>query len=222
MTYQAPQPSKRQLAMCAHDVRGALTVIAGYVSLLRRADLDDTERAQALDGIEKAIFRADALLGDALSGRVPTAQGVERVDITQIAQQAVADARAAWSRDVRFEATAHPQVDADPIALARSLENLLSNAAKYAPDGPIDVIVRADESSAIVEVADRGPGIPAEESEHVLAPFARLDRDAETPGSGLGLTVVQSMAARVGGLVEVLQRDGGGAVIRIELPLARD
>lgn len=222
MTYQAPQPSKRQLAMCAHDVRGALTVIAGYVSLLRRDDLDESERIQALDGIEKAIFRADALLGDALSGRIPTAQGIERVDIAQIARQAAADARAAWGRDVRFDARAEPSVNADPIALARSLENLLSNAAKYAPEGPIDVTVSAEESVAVIEVADRGPGIPEEEREHVLAPFARLDRDADTPGSGLGLTVVQSMTARVGGIVEVLAREGGGTTIRVELPLIND
>jgi two-component system OmpR family sensor kinase len=220
VTIQANQPSREQLAVCAHDVRGALTVINGYVSMLRRAGLSDQERARALEGIEKAVFRADALLGDALMGRVPTSQGIERVDLVALADQAVADAQAAWNRDVTLEVSWRPFVDADPISLARALENLLSNAAKYAPEGQIDVTVGVASEAAVIEVSDRGPGIPEDEREHVLEPFARLDRDAETPGSGLGLTVVRSAMERMGGEVRVLERDGGGTTFRLELPLA--
>jgi len=205
--------------VCAHDVRGALTVIAGYVSILRSGTLTGDDRQQALDGIEKAIFRADSLLGDALSGRLPSTQGAERIDLTEIASQAVADARAAYTRDVVLRASGNPAVEADPIALARALENLLSNAAKYAPDGPIDVTVSASGEVAAIEVADRGPGIPEGEREHVLEPFARLDRDTDQPGSGLGLTVVAGAAARAGGTVKVTAREGGGTVVRIEMPL---
>jgi signal transduction histidine kinase len=219
VTVESPGPSREQLAVCAHDVRGALTVIAGYLSLLRRGDLDTEEVEQAFDGIEKAILRADSLLGDALSGRLPSPHGAERVDLVALAGQAVADARAAWSREVMLHATRHPHVQADPIALARALENLLSNAAKYAPEGLIDVVVDERDGSAIVEVADRGPGIPEDEREHVLQPFARLDRDTNQPGSGLGLTVVASAAARSGGTVTVHARDGGGTTVRIEMPV---
>jgi len=220
VTIRAPQPSREQLAVCAHDVRGALTVIAGYVSMLRRADLSTEERVRALDGIEKAIFRADALLGDALMGRVPAAQGLERVDLAALADQSVADARAASGRDVILDAPSHPFVEADSVSLARALENLLSNAAKYAPDGPIEVRVDVAGATAVVEVSDRGPGIPEDEREHVLEPFARLDRDVDTPGSGLGLTVVRSAMERMKGTVRVLSREGGGTTFRLELPLA--
>ncbi len=218
---QVPRPSREQLAVCAHDVRGALTVIAGYVSMLRREDLSARDRAQALDGIEKAIFRADALLGDALMGRVPTAEGVERVDLAALADQAAADARAAWRRDIVLHTSGQPFVAADPISLARALENLLSNAARYAPEGQIDVSVSVGSGSmAFVEVSDRGPGIPEDERERVLEPFARLDRDLDTPGSGLGLTVVRSAAERAGGNVRAIEREGGGTTFRLELPLA--
>jgi len=219
MTVQSPQPSPEQLALCAHDVRGALTVIAGYVSILRHTDLSAEERARVLDGIEKAVFRADGLLGDALCGRVPAVQGVEPVDVVALAEQAAADARAAWSRDVRVDAADPVVVEGDPIALARALENLLSNAAKYAPTGPIDISASSEDGTAVIEVSDRGPGIPAEEREHVLEPFARLDRDVEQSGCGLGLTVVSTAVQRVGGVVKVLARDGGGTTVRIELPL---
>ena len=114
-----------------------------------------------------------------------------------------------------------PFVAADPISLARALENLLSNAARYAPEGQIDVSVSVGSGSmAFVEVSDRGPGIPEDERERVLEPFARLDRDIDSPGSGLGLTVVRSAAERAGGTVCAVERDGGGTTFRLELPLA--
>jgi two-component system sensor histidine kinase TctE len=80
--------------------------------------------------------------------------------------------------------------------------------------------VSAQGGDAVIEITDRGPGIPEEERDFVLKPFARLDRDADTPGTGLGLTVVRSVAERMGGRVAIHGRDGGGTVVRVELPLA--
>lgn len=219
MTTQAPHPSSEQLAVCAHDVRGALTVIAGYVAMLRRGDLSADEQLLALAGIEKAVFRADALLGDALSGRPQTAHGFEAVNVGDLAAQAVADARAAFGREVALDSVPGLVVTGDPIALARTLENVLSNAAKYAPHGPIDVRVAQQGRSVVMDVADCGPGVPEDEREHVLEPFARLDRDVDSPGTGLGLTVVHSVMERMGGSVRILERDGGGAIVRMEMPL---
>ncbi len=127
---------------------------------------------------------------------------------------------AATQREVRVEIAGNPVVSADPVALHRMLDNLLGNAAKYAPTGPIDLRVSEEGERVAIEVADRGPGIPAEERERVLEPFARLDRDTDSPGSGLGLTVVRSVAESAGGRVEVRGRDGGGTVVRVELPSA--
>jgi len=217
---ERPTPTREQLALCAHDLRGALMVIAGYVELLRRDDLTAEDRSTALAGIDAAIGRADALLADTLSGAVRAQPNTEPVHLAAIAEQAAADARAATGREVVFSASGDPVVTGDAMALHRMLENLLANAAKYAPSGPIEIGVTEEGALAVIEVADRGPGIPADERDFVLKPFARLDRDLDTPGSGLGLTVVRSGAERMGGHVEIRGRDGGGALFRIELPLA--
>lgn len=212
------QPTREQLAVCAHDLRGILTVIAGYADLLRRDDMTEQERVDALDGIDAAIKRADRLLGDTLAGRVTEHAFRERVDIASAAEQAAADARASSGRDIPLMIEDRPSVDGDSLAVERMLENLLNNAVKYAPTGPIELHVSEVGGLATIRVSDQGPGIPSEERERVFEPFARLDRDLAAPGSGLGLTVVRSAAERMGGRVFVDERDGGGAVVRVELP----
>ncbi len=220
MATERPTPTREQLAVCAHDLRGSLTVIAGYVELLRRDDLTAQDRSAALAGIDAAIGRADALLADTLAGTVRTHPDLEPVRLAAIAVRAAADARVATGRDVVFSASGDPVVKGDELALHRMLENLLANAAKYAPDGPIELNVTSEAGLAVIEVVDHGPGIPEAERDYVLRPFARLDRDLGTPGTGLGLTVVRSGAERMGGHVEIRGGDGVGAVMRIELPLA--
>jgi len=220
------------LALCAHDLRGILTVIAGYSALLRRDDLSSSDREAAHDGIDAAIARADALVGDTLSGRVSAHRMRQRVDLHEVVTRAVADARVATGREVTLTSDngvrsdtgesppTHAVVGADPVALARVLENILSIAAKYAPGGPLDVTLTASGAEFVVEIADRGPGIPAPERDAVFEPFFRLERDAEKPGTGLGLVVVRGAIESAGGRVDLLERDGGGTVVRVTLPRA--
>lgn len=222
MTDDRTRPSAQDLAICAHDLRGALTVIAGYTALLGRDDLTATERAEAVDGIDAAIRRADALVTKTLEGAGADEERGEAVDLAQVALRAAADARAAHGREIRVEAASGVRVRGDEQALTRMLENLLGNAAKYALAGPIDVVVLGDGEHAVLQVLDRGPGIPEDSRESVLEPFTRLERDAEKPGSGLGLTAVTSVAERHGGRVTISARDGGGAAISVTFPAARD
>lgn len=230
----SPKPDPRDLshaeiALFAHEFRGALTVVAGYAALLRHP-LDEREKAAALDGIERAVARADSMCSDALEGRAPMparSRISEHVPIAELAEQAVADQRSATGRDVtlRVEPSAKELVViGDRGALARVLDNLVGNAAKYSPvDSPVDVCVERESrpflgDAAILEVADRGDGIPADMHERIFEPFERLARDEPKPGTGLGLAVVKNVVTAHEGRVRVLDRDGGGTVIRIELP----
>lgn len=220
MTEERPLPTAEELALCAHDLRGTLTVIAGYSTLLGRDDLTDAERTEAVEGIEAAIRRADALVTSTLSGDDSLKPAFdEMVDLASVALRAAADARAAFHRDVLVEASRDAVVEGDEQALTRMLENLLGNAAKYAPSGPIEVRVLSDAEYALVEVLDRGPGIPEADREAVLEPFTRLERDAGSPGSGLGLTAVRSVAERHRGSVTVHGREGGGTIVTVSLPV---
>lgn len=215
-------PSAEDLALCAHDIRGALTVIAGYTTLLRRDTITARERTAALDGIEHAIERIDRLISEALLGSIERPVGEhELIDVGELAEQAAADARAAYRREIRVTHAGRALVAGDATALARALENLLSNAARYAPEGPIDVTVSVAGPTVAIEVADRGPGISPEDREAAFQPFVRLGQDETVPGTGLGLTVVRSVAERLGGRAAILDRDGGGTVVRVELPVAQ-
>lgn len=221
--------SHAEIAVFAHELRGALTVIAGYSALLRHP-LDESERAAALDGIERAIARADSLCGDALAGKVPTpsrARVLDSVSLRELAEQTVADQRSATGREVRLRVEDGAQdlsVTGDGQALARMLDNLVGNAAKYSgPTDPIDVRVAREArpflgDAAVIEVADRGPGIPIEMRDLIFEPFQRLPRDDQTPGTGLGLTVVKSVAIAHDGRVRILDRDGGGSIVRVDIP----
>ncbi len=208
------------LALCAHEIRGTLTVIAGYANMLRRSELTPEQREQATEGIEEAVMRADRIMADTVSGLVRTGSGAGSVEIEKLVLRSVADARASSGREVHGHVLGSPMVSADAVALARVLENLLSNAAKYAPEGDIAVDARTEGDWVIVEVSDRGPGIPADQRERVLEPFARLSRDESKPGTGLGLTVVRSVIEIMGGRVALDDRAGGGTVIRLEMPKA--
>lgn len=221
MSAERRMPSREEISLCAHDLRGALTVIAGYTGLLRRGDLDAAERTAALAGIDTAISRIDALIGDTLAGTQVPRTRFTRFDLVELGARAAADAHAAFGRIVMLAASERVYVEGDDVALARVLENLLSNAAKYAPHGDIDVTIRYSDDRAVVEVADRGPGVPPGERSTIFEPFVRSNADPDTPGTGLGLTVVRSVAERHGGTVTVDEREGGGTVVRVELPASR-
>lgn len=212
-------PSRDDLALCAHDVRSALTVVAGYAEMLRGGRLSAAEQAEALDGIDAAVKRADAMLGDTLAGR-PHRSRSARVELAALAERAATDARATHHREIIVSVTGSPCVAGDDVALARVLENLLGNAAKYAPEGPIELSIAERDGRVIVDVADQGPGIPEDQRESIFEPFARLKRDDELPGTGLGLAVVRGVAERLGGSASALPREGGGLVMRLDLPAA--
>jgi len=213
--------SAQDLAVCAHDLRSTLTVIAGYANTLRRhPQMPESQREQALAGIEGAVRRADRMICDTLDGIIATGSSNGQISLAPLVVRAAADSRAASARDVRDHITSDALVSADETSIARVLDNLLSNAAKYAPSGPIDIGLTTEGPVAIIEVADRGPGIPVSDRKTVFEPFVRLDRDAAAPGSGLGLTVVNSVVSRMGGYVKIDDRPGGGALIRLYLPLA--
>jgi len=111
----------------------------------------------------------------------------------------------------------------DGHALARVLTNLIDNALKYSLEKqPVEVTIAVEGSSAVIEVADHGPGIPEEYAETVFEPFERLGRDASVPGTGLGLSVVRGVTESHGGTIVALPRDGGGTIMRMTLPLATE
>ena len=117
-----------------------------------------------------------------------------------------------------------PEIRGDATALRRALENLLTNSVKFAAEGGwvgVRARPRSDGRAVVLRVEDRGPGIPRSERERVFEPFYR-GRAAErnqTPGSGLGLSMVRHVAEAHAGRVHIEPREEGGTAVEIELPI---
>lgn len=109
----------------------------------------------------------------------------------------------------------------DPDALAEALGNLLRNASKYAGEkSPIELVARRWGRLFVFSVADRGPGLPPGESEHLFDPFFRHvpEGQADPGGSGLGLTITRQIAEDHGGRAAAFNRPGGGATFFFTIP----
>lgn len=116
-------------------------------------------------------------------------------------------------------------VDCDENACESAVVNLLENAAKYAIEGDDDHAIELDllmvDGDVIIEVRDRGRGIPAAEAETVFDPFYRATNSGEVRGAGIGLSLVRHFARAHGGDATAAPRPGGGAVFRLTLPIAK-
>jgi two-component system osmolarity sensor histidine kinase EnvZ len=106
-----------------------------------------------------------------------------------------------------------------PQALRRAVNNLIDNALRYAgTDQAVEIEASTGSKDLVIEVRDRGPGVPAADVERIKRPFARLETArSNTAGAGLGLAIVERVARGHGGRLELLQRDGGGLVARLIL-----
>jgi len=110
----------------------------------------------------------------------------------------------------------------DRLALPEMLRNLVDNALAYAPASPVEIAATASGGGRMtLSVADRGPGISAEEKETVLERFARGRASGGTAGSGLGLSIAKTVVEAHGGSIALLDRAGGGLEVRLDLPIVR-
>ncbi|MDH0094722.1 extracellular solute-binding protein [Achromobacter mucicolens] len=114
------------------------------------------------------------------------------------------------------------RIAGDRVALREMLRNLVDNALRYAPDGPVEIQATPVAGYRVaLTVSDRGPGVADDEKESVQQRFSRGRAGETLPGSGLGLAIVRSVAVAHGGSLWLLDRPGGGLTARVVLPLAR-
>lgn len=206
------------LALLAHEVRGALTVIAGFSELMRRR-LSPSDRQAALDGITRAVRRIDRLMQSSLEGRLGGGFEPERLELVPLVEAVAGEQRTLSGRRIDVVAQASPAVLGVTDAVERAVANLIDNALKYSLlSAAVEVRVNTEGGMGVIEVADRGPGIPEKDRQRVFDPFERLGK-RDSAGSGLGLSVVRGVADSHGGKVEVRDREGGGTIVRLELPI---
>lgn len=119
-----------------------------------------------------------------------------------------------------IQASAEPVIVAGDVRrLDRIIGNLLDNARAHAPGAAVDVTVARDASKATVDVADHGPGVPADALPHLFDRFYKADVSRHEGSSGLGLAIAAEHAALLGGELSAENRAGGGLVVTLRLPV---
>ena len=215
------------VADASHELRTPLAAIRGYAELSRRSRQPVPEDvARVLGRVESEARRMTALVEDLLllarldSGR-PLAH--DPVDLTMLVVDAVSDAHAAGPRhDWQLDLPEEPvQVIGDQARLHQVVANLLANARTHTPEGTtVTVGVSATAGVALLQVTDRGPGIPAELQPHIFERFARGDssRSRAAGSTGLGLSIVHAVVTAHGGTVSV-SSEPGRTEFTVRLPL---
>ena len=213
---------RKFVADASHELRTPLTSILANLELLE-SELDGEQRDMA-DSALRSSKRMRRLVGDLLLlARADAGRELTRapVDLAAIATEA-ADEAGALSSDHPLSLDLPGPVIVTGVAddLHRLAGNLVENALIHTPPGtPVTVSVRQEDGNAVLEVDDRGPGVPADMRERVFERFARGAGDAApSGGSGLGLAIVRAVTTSHGGTVEVGEAEGGGARFVVTLP----
>lgn len=217
------------LSSVAHDLRTPLVSIQGALSFLQEdaIHLDDATRQSLIENAVEEADRLNRFIGNLLdmarveAGAIPVV--LEPYDVEEVIGSVLE--RMSYllkDRDVEVRVPpALPLVPMDCILIGQALVNLLDNAIRYsAPGTPIEVSAQRVGAHLEIAVADRGIGIPPDDLRRVFGKFYRVPRPDGGPGTGLGLAICKGIVQAHGGSIAAENRDGGGAVVRLRLPLA--
>jgi two-component system osmolarity sensor histidine kinase EnvZ len=200
------------LAGVSHDLRTPL-------SRLRLGVEMSGGDAQLKEGMTADIEEMDRTINQFLDfARTDGGEQFQAADLSAIAGEVVEHFRRR-GKAVATHLSSVPALALQTVAMHRVVLNLIDNALRYGGN-EVSVATRTEADEVVLEVADRGPGIPAAEVERLKQPFTRLEiARSDTGGAGLGLAIVERVARAHGGNLDLLARDGGGLIARIGLPL---
>jgi signal transduction histidine kinase len=218
------------VALISHDLRTPLTSIIGYVELSLedvQPPLDD-ERRGYLQIVSRSSERLLRLVDDLLfvarlqAGRLILER--QDLDLCTIAAQAAQEARPraeAKRLELEFVGGSPVMIDGDKGRLFQLLDNLISNAIKFTPEGGrVEVRALPVNGAAVLEVSDNGIGLGPDEAELVFDRFFRSSRVVaqQVPGTGLGLFIARAIVDAHAGTIAASTREGGGTIFHVELP----
>jgi nitrogen fixation/metabolism regulation signal transduction histidine kinase len=206
----------------AHEFKNILTPLQLSLQMIE-AEIPDAAGAQpgARANLEAALGEVAQLarLADQFSqyARLPEPH-LEPLDLSQVARSAATRPMCEGVAVAWAPGEAVP-VRGDGVLLARAAHNLVLNACEASPPGStVELAARREYGHAVLEVLDRGPGLPAGLADRLFEPYVSTKRR----GSGLGLSLVRDIARQHGGTVTLEDREGGGACARLVLPLAKE
>jgi two-component system osmolarity sensor histidine kinase EnvZ len=201
------------LAGVSHDLRTPL-------SRLRLGLEMSGAEPQLKDGMTADIEEMDRIINQFLDfARTDGGETPQHADLAGIAAE-VAEHYRRHGRSVATDFAGVPELPLQTMAMRRVVLNLVDNALRYG-EKEVGIAVRPDGANVVLEVADRGPGIPVSEVERLKRPFTRLEAArSDKGGAGLGLAIVERVVRAHRGSLELLPRPGGGLLAQIRLPAA--
>ena len=224
---QTEQMRSSLLSAVSHDLRTPLASITGAASTLRaqgnRLPLETQQ--ELLESISDEAERMGRLVSNLLDMTRFESGGVELRRDDYPLEEIVGTVlqrmeRQLDGRQILTELADNlPMVFVDDVLFGQVLWNLLENAAKYTEPGtPLDLAAFEEEGAVIIEVRDRGPGIPPGEEERIFEKFYR-GKSNSARGAGLGLPICRAIVQAHRGTIQALPRKGGGAIFQIRLPI---
>ena len=211
----------------SHEFRTPLTSILGYVELLLDDDDDLTDSQRGpLEIIRRNSERLLTLVSDLLSSRngqlLVTPEAVNVAELVRTSVTAALPRAAESGIQLRADAPATLEAQIDAARISQVLDNLVSNAIKYSPDGG-DVVVslRSEDGHMVCSVSDTGMGMSQQDQEEVFAKFFRSAavRNSTIPGVGLGLSISKAIVEAHGGRVSLASEVGKGTTFTFAVPV---
>ena len=216
------------ISTISHELRTPLGMIKGYITTLMREDAswDSETRMEFLEIVDEEAERLRELIDNLLdSSRLETGvlgMTLEPIKLPTLIRDSVSRTQSAYpDMEVEIELSEDlPTIQADPTRIAQVMDNLLSNANKYAPGSPI--AVRSNRYDNVVEIGveDGGPGIPPEHVPHLFERFYRVpEQTSHVRGTGLGLYICRKIIEAHSGEIGVDSKEGTGTRIYFTLPV---
>ena len=235
---RAQESRARLIRGVSHDLKNPLGAIDGHAALLEdgvKGPLNPEQR-ESVVRIRRSVRALLGLVADVLelskaeAGHLSVRpRPTSLADVVRETAEEHRDVAVAAGHQLGVEIDEKvPMIETDPDRVRQVLGNLLSNAVKYTPSGG-RIVVRLEERaggnghvgarrSAAIDVADTGPGIPADKLEEIFEEFSRLD-SGPTPGTGLGLTIARRVSRLLGGDITAASEPGRGATFTLWLPI---
>ena len=213
----------------SHDLRTPLVAITGALSALDEKDvqIDEPTRYALIENARGEADRLNRLVGNLLnmtrieSGTIKLR--LEPGDVQDLIGTALEQlGKRTEKNPIKVNVPANfPLVPMDFTLMAQVIVNLLENAIKYSPqDSLIEVTASLDNANARLQILDRGVGIPSDDLPRVFDKFYRVQRPESVSGTGLGLSISKGIVEAHGGDVRAKNREGGGTILEVELPLS--
>ena len=208
------------LAGISHDLR---TPIARMLLEVEMGSLSD----EAKRGMQSDLAQMESIIAQFLDYARPAEPGTHaKFDLSAVVKQTVQEAQRSTDSELHCAVLDDLYVIGNPVEIARAVSNLIENARRYGKStssrqAEVEVCARGDEGEVLIEVSDKGVGIPESKIPYLLRPFTRMDSArSQANGAGLGLAIVDRIVQRHRGKLDIKNREGGGLAVRIWLKSA--